>query len=92
MLEQVFAVAEQQIEEEFDFMSELASEAAEEFERTALGLRAASYWLHSHQDTETPADMSKVNEYEAISVALQEGIGDPLWQLESACFWIIRRR
>ena len=31
-----------------------------------------------------------IEEYEQISAALIEGIQRPLWQLESACFWILK--
>lgn len=92
ILEQAFAVGKQQLEEQFDFVSDLAEEAAEEFERTALGLRAATVWLHGQQHNDTSVDMSKVNDYENISAALIEGITHPLWQLESVCFWQIERR
>jgi ATP-dependent helicase HepA len=90
VLEHVFSVAEHALEEEFSFTVDLAEEASQQFKRNASGLRAAQYRLFSNQGLPPSIDSVCIEEYEQISAALIEGIQRPLWQLESACFWILK--
>ncbi len=90
MLEHVFSIAEQALKEEFSYTTNRAEEADEQFKRTASGLKAAQYWLFSSQGLPPSVDSAHIEEYEQISAALVKGILRPLWQLESACFWILQ--
>lgn len=90
MLAELFLVAEQNLEDEFSFMVDVAKEASETFKKNASGLRAAQYWLYSNRGLDPTIDLAHIDEYEKISTALVEGIQRPLWQLESVCFWVLQ--
>jgi superfamily II DNA/RNA helicase len=86
-LERVITAANTKIEGDFEFATEVAQEAAEEFERKRLGLRAAQYWFQQSYGEANVTDAIDLDAYQQISGALIEGIRHPLIQLESACFW-----
>lgn len=87
LIAQTTKVAESVLSKEFDFMHEHAEEAKETFARTAAGQRAAVRWLTGREDT---SHSLEIQQYEEISKALIAGIAQPLWRLESACFWILK--
>jgi hypothetical protein len=80
-------IAEKELAHEFAFMQEHAEEAQTIYAQHAAGQRAAKRWLTGIEDV---SHVPEILEYEAISQALVAGIAKPLWQLESACFWILK--
>jgi ATP-dependent helicase HepA len=89
VLENIVVAANKKLEEEFEFTEDVAQEAAEEFERKHLGLRAAQHWFQQSYGQTKSASGLDINTYEEIAEALIEGIRHPLIQLESACFWML---
>jgi ATP-dependent helicase HepA len=87
VLDAMFESAEKHMCQELSFMTELAEEARDAFARSASGQRAARRWLTASEDVSRADD---IREYESVSDCLVEGIAQPIWQLESACFWILR--
>jgi hypothetical protein len=87
IIKRVFQAVEKHIAEEFDFTADVASEAEADFERKALGLQASNRWFQHIYGEFSP--ILNLDEYMQISKALVQGIRDPLWRLESACFWQI---
>lgn len=87
MLARVMTVVNEKVLEDFDFTPEVAEEAAEDFERKLLGLRASRYWFNQIYSETTTTNNVNLEAYEQIANGLIEGIRHPLIQLESACFW-----
>jgi ATP-dependent helicase HepA len=90
VLERIVAAANAKIASEFEFTAEVAQEAAEGFERKLLGLRATQYWLQQSYGQASAVNALNADTFKRISEALIEGIGCPLIQLESVCFWMLR--
>lgn len=76
--------AEELVREEYEFTSELAEEAQSVFDRRISGQRAANQWLRGERSN------PEIDEFERISRLLIAGIEQPLFQLESVCFWWLR--
>lgn len=86
-LDRILTVANTKVTEEFGFTPEVAEEAAEEFERKLLGLRASRHWFNQIFGETTTSNNIDLEAFEQITNGLTEGIRRPLIQLESACFW-----
>ncbi|MBK8989771.1 MAG: DEAD/DEAH box helicase family protein [Chloroflexi bacterium] len=87
VLVRAVSAANTKLMEEFDFTLEVAEEAAEDFERKLLGLRASRYWFNQIYGPETIPGAIDLEAHQQIANGLIEGIRHPLIQLESACFW-----
>lgn len=87
ILETVIVAAEKKIGQEFDFMPELAEDARETFEFQVSGQRAAKDFLYGKSNKFN--NYCDIDDFENSSEALVEGIAHPIFELESACFWII---
>lgn len=86
LINQALEVADKYMHQEFDeMMQELADEANAEFEQNISGQRAAQRWLYG-----VDYDNRELEIYERIAKALVEGIAVPRFQLESACFWVLK--
>jgi hypothetical protein len=82
--------AEEALDEEFSFTREIAEEAAKEYERHALGWRAAHRWFLGPFDGSE--GLPEIGEYERVSQALVAGISLPMRRLESIIFWQLEPR
>ncbi|MEI6046600.1 MAG: C-terminal helicase domain-containing protein, partial [Chloroflexota bacterium] len=89
-LTQIFKIAEGALNEELDFMTEMAEEARVEFERHAIGWMAANRWRYG--GVENTQVLKEIRDYEIASAALVEGINHPLCQLESVCYWVLNHK
>lgn len=89
LLNRLFQIARKHITQEFEFTAELAVEAEETFEQSVLGMQAAQQWLDRHGLADSADTINHIETYKQISAALAAGIREPLFQVESACFWII---
>lgn len=87
-IDRMQAAATAALEEDFDFTSDLATEAQEQFAQRAAGWRAARQWLLGAD--EATVDHATIAEYERVTEALVEGLRRPEKRLESLCFWIIQ--
>jgi hypothetical protein len=77
--------ANKRLNDEFNFMLDLAEEAQEIFNYQASGQRAAKNFLYGKNSN---LDYSKdVEDFEKASTALLDGIAHPIFELESVCFW-----
>lgn len=72
-----------------DLMVEEAVRAEAQFARRAIGWRASRRWLTEEADQSVEPEDLKL--YERASAALVEGLRQPRIQLESICFWVLRR-
>ncbi|MCL4868796.1 MAG: DEAD/DEAH box helicase family protein [Anaerolineae bacterium] len=87
VIDRIMDAANTQIQDEFEFTTEVAQDASEEFERKLLGLRAAQHWFQRSYGEASVTNTIDLDAYQHIMDALIEGIRHPLIQLESACFW-----
>jgi superfamily II DNA or RNA helicase len=88
ILKCVHDAAKEKLQDEFEFMQELAEEARLEFHYQSAGQRAARQFLYGENADQF--SLSEIAEYERVSEALIEGIAHPIWELESICFWLLQ--
>jgi SNF2 family DNA or RNA helicase len=88
IVQRVLATAKQELAEELDdYMEDIAMEAQDIFDRKAAGLKAAYLWQRQHTDRPIVSAEKELEEYDAISTALVEGLRHPITRLESICYW-----
>jgi hypothetical protein len=90
LVEDIQRVAEAHIAAEYEFTDELAEEAHQEFAQRAAGWRAAQRWFM--RETGSQFNLEEIAEYERVSAILVKAIRHPIIQLESVCFWVLRRK
>lgn len=87
IVERALDVAAGAIRHDLDSMQALASQAREDFALAASAQRAVNRWRYGMKFRD---GQREIQEFEQISEALVEGIAQPLCQLESVRFWIVR--
>ena len=84
-VQDAIALAEETLDEELEFMSDVAEEALEEFDRRVTGWRAAYHWMHGL--VSDPQTLQEIERFEKISAALVAGMRRPIRRLESVGYW-----
>lgn len=80
-------VAEQYIQADIiEYAAELADEAAKTFARRIAGWEAGLRWQSKHSEV-TDSENSALDAYRRAFSALETGIRNPVFRLESICFW-----
>lgn len=88
ILQRIFVVAHTTLSEDYYFPG-VADEATEKFAQRIAGKRASIRWLNQTRGTDPSIELANLQLDVDIANALVQGIRNPLWRLESVCFWMI---
>ena len=90
ILSDIYKIVKEKINSEIEKINFQADEAVEEFSNSSMGMKASMEWLHNVGVIENlEEELCKIEQFETISAALIKGIRNPIFRLESVCYWEI---